>query len=128
MSKEEHIDYGTIRDYYDRVYHQRAGVAAKVPGHLHHLARRLESWQDKSLLDAGCGTGAWLRAAIDRGAVAAGVDISSVALDAYRRALPKAELHCGPAEKLPFADGQFDFVPASAHWSIFWIPRRRCGK
>jgi ubiquinone/menaquinone biosynthesis C-methylase UbiE len=52
----------------------------------------------------------WLRATAALGAVPSGVDISKVALDICRNALPNAELHCGPAEVLPFADGQFDFV------------------
>ena len=52
----------------------------------------------------------WLRAAAALGAVPSGVDISKVALDTCRNALSHAELHCGPAEKLPFPDGQFDFI------------------
>jgi SAM-dependent methyltransferase len=123
MSEEESVDYGTIRDYYDRVYHHRAGFEAKVPGHFGRLARRLQPWQGKKLLDVGCGTGAWLRAAADLGAVPAGVDISRVALDTCRRALPEAELHCGPAEILPFADGQFDFVSCLGSLEHFLDPK-----
>ena len=104
------MDYAFIREYYDRVYHRNSEVEPKIPNHSRRLAQRFEPWQGKRLLDIGCGTGAWLRAASSLGARPAGVDISQVALDACRRFLPQAELHCGPAEELPFGDGEFDFV------------------
>ena len=50
--------------------------------------------------------------------------ISRVALDVCRDALPHAELHCGPAEKLPFADGQFDFVSCLGALEHFLDPTR----
>lgn len=123
MSRDNDIDYNMIREYYDRVYHHGAGVTTRVPVHYRRLARRFESWQGKRLLDVGCGTGAWMRATADCGATAAGLDISSVALEACRRALPDAELHCGPAEKLPFADGQFDFVSCLGSLEHFLDPQ-----
>jgi SAM-dependent methyltransferase len=52
----------------------------------------------------------WLRATAALGALPSGVDISKVALNICRTALPRAVLHCGPAEELPFPAGQFDFV------------------
>jgi SAM-dependent methyltransferase len=82
----------------------------KVPRHLRRLALRFQPWKGRRLLDVACGPGVWLRAATELGAVPAGVDISQIALDACRRALPQAELYCGPAEQLPFVDRTFDFV------------------
>jgi SAM-dependent methyltransferase len=108
--EKELLERGAIRDYYDRVYHRDAGVEANVSHHLRRLAWHFQPWQGKRLLDVGCGSGTWLRATADLGAVAAGVDISQVALDACKRALPSAELHCGPAEQLPFSDREFDFI------------------
>jgi SAM-dependent methyltransferase len=66
----------------------------------------------------------WLRAIAALGAVPAGVDLSRVALDLCLIALPHAELHCGPAEKLPFADGQFDFVSCLGALEHFLDPAR----
>lgn len=107
---ERHLDHGAVGDFYDRVYY-RDLIAKKVPAsHLRRLARRFEPWAGRRTLDVGCGPGSWLRAIAERGAITAGLDISQIALDACRNALPDAELLCGPAERLPFADRQFDFV------------------
>ena len=110
MTEKERLLRGAIRDYYDRVYHRDAGVEAKISHHLRRLAWHFQPWQGKRLLDVGCGSGTWLRATADLGAVPAGVDISQVALDACKHALPSADLHCGPAESLPFTEAEFDFV------------------
>lgn len=109
LVKSPSLDHTEIRDYYDRHYYKNVREES-VPSHYRRLARRFEPWQGKRLLDVGCGSGIWLRAATELGAVPAGVDISQVALDACKQTLPLAELRCGAAESLPFADREFDFV------------------
>jgi SAM-dependent methyltransferase len=104
------LDHDAIRDFYDCVYYGGRPAPAVVPGHLLRLASRFQPWREKKILDVACGAGIWLRATAALGAVPAGADISRVALDLCRDALPHAVLYCGPAEKLPFADRQFDFV------------------
>jgi SAM-dependent methyltransferase len=106
----DRFDHDAVRDFYDRVYYDGRAAPAVVPGHLRRLARRFQPWSEKKILDVACGTGLWLRATAALGSVPAGVDISRVALCACREALPHSDLHCRPAEKLPFADEQFDFV------------------
>jgi ubiquinone/menaquinone biosynthesis C-methylase UbiE len=108
MTEKEQLLRGAIRDYYDRVYHRDAGVEAKISHHLRRLAWHFQPWQGKRLLDVGCGSGTRLRATTDPGAVPAW---TFMALDACS-ALPSADLHCGPAESLPFTEAQFDFVSA----------------
>jgi ubiquinone/menaquinone biosynthesis C-methylase UbiE len=103
-------DHSIVREYYDYIYYENVTVRGEVPNHYRRLARRFRPWQGRRLLDVGCGTGVWLRAATALGALPAGVDISQVALDACRRDLPAAELHCGPAESLPFSEREFDFI------------------
>ena len=107
---ERHPDHGAARKFYDGVYY-RGIITKETPSfHLHRLAGRFDPWIDRRTLDVACGVGSWLQAVAQRGAITAGIDISQVALDVCRSALPEAELHCGPAERLPFADQQFDFV------------------
>jgi SAM-dependent methyltransferase len=67
------------------------------------------------LLDAGCGTGGFLRWALDTGAFAsaAGVDVASSAIELARRRVPEADLRTSPLKKLPFADRSFDVVVAN---------------
>jgi ubiquinone/menaquinone biosynthesis C-methylase UbiE len=87
------------------------------------LAARFEPWRGKRLLDVACGTGTWLRGAADLGAITAGVDLSQVAVEICRRELPKSEVHCSPAEKLPFDDQQFDFVSCLGALEHFLDPK-----
>jgi SAM-dependent methyltransferase len=63
-----------------------------------------------ALLDAGCGTGGFLRFAADRRCCErlAGTDLSPEAVEAARRRVPEAELHVAPLHRLPFEDGSFD--------------------
>jgi SAM-dependent methyltransferase len=64
------------------------------------------------LLDAGCGTGGFLRWALDSGsfAFAGGVDIGSAAIELARTRVPEAELEVAPLRALPFEDGLFDLA------------------
>jgi SAM-dependent methyltransferase len=116
------LDHATVRDYYDCEYYGRANSPDRISNHYRRLARRFQPWRGKRLLDIGCGTGAWLTAANQLGAEPAGIDISRVAIDACRGRLPHAELHCGPAERLPFADRQFDFISCLGSLEHFISP------
>jgi ubiquinone/menaquinone biosynthesis C-methylase UbiE len=107
---ERQLDHDAVREFYDDFYY-RDVINRNSPGfHLRRLARRLDPWTGRRVLDVACGPGSWLQAIAERGAITTGIDISQVALDVCRSAVPEAELHCGPAERLPFADRQFDFI------------------
>lgn len=79
----------------------------------------------KRILDVGCGTGALLRRVVERFPEAAltGVDISPNMVSAARERVPQGlpvTFVEGPAEKLPFEDGQFDLVVSTIcfhHWA-----------
>jgi SAM-dependent methyltransferase len=62
------------------------------------------------LLDVGCGSGLALQLAAARGAQPSGLDVSPGLLRIARERLPKADLHEGDMEALPFADSAFDAV------------------
>lgn len=64
------------------------------------------------ILDAGCGTGGFLRYAGQKWAPGhlAGVDIAEAAIAIAREEVPDADLHVGPLSALPFDDGIFDLV------------------
>ncbi len=104
------LDAEAIREFYDRIYYAGATEAGAVAAHLRRLAKKFLPWNNQRLLDVACGTGQWLSAAAALGALPAGVDISQKALDVCRVTLPQADLHCGPAEQLPFAASAFDVI------------------
>ena len=62
------------------------------------------------VLDIGCGVGAFLRLASDRGAKVSGLDASEALLELARRRVPDADLRVGDMEALPHQDDNFDLV------------------
>jgi SAM-dependent methyltransferase len=64
------------------------------------------------VLDAGCGTGGFLRWLVDRASVtrAAGVDLAGDAIELARERVPEAELEVASLAAIPFTDGSFDLV------------------
>lgn len=72
--------------------------------------RRVGIGAGQRVLEVGCGTGVFLRAAADRGAGVTGVDASEALLELARERVPEAELHHGDLQFLPFADDTFDVV------------------
>ena len=64
----------------------------------------------QTVLDAGCGSGAFLRAAADNGTVVSGIDASEALLAIARERVPDADLSLGDLQHLPYADDSFDAV------------------
>jgi SAM-dependent methyltransferase len=108
------IPQGLPPDYYERLYEieeehwwqrgMRSLTEALLAG---RLGRR-----EQAVLDAGCGTGGFLRWLTEVGSFGrvCGADISSAAVELARRRLPRAELVVAPLRELPFADATFDLV------------------
>lgn len=68
---------------------------------------------NKSLLDAGCGTGFFLSLAAEKGATVTGTDLSESQLKVAERYLPSATYIAASTEALPFEDASFDYVCAN---------------
>jgi SAM-dependent methyltransferase len=62
------------------------------------------------VLEVGCGSGVFLRAAVDRGASVAGLDASEELVRRARERVPEAEVSVGDMQALPWPDGSFDVV------------------
>jgi len=71
---------------------------------------RLDLEAGQSVLEVGCGSGVFLRAAADRGARVFGLDASEALLDLARARVPEADLRRGDLQFLPYADDSFDVV------------------
>ena len=117
------VDRENVKRFYDDVYHRHDSQSPRISGHLRRLARRLGPWREQKVLDVACGQGEWLRCLSALGAVTAGVDISSVALQVCRKYLPRAGLYCATAEQLPLNNQQFDFVSCLGALEHFPDPR-----
>jgi SAM-dependent methyltransferase len=99
-------EYRKLRNFYDSQYYAQA-KRLPVPRHLHVLAQRLVFRKGVKLLDVACGTGEWLKAAVENGAKVTGIDISLRALTVASGQLQDGLLVAGLGEKLPFADNSF---------------------
>ena len=112
--------------------------AAFVSGDPHGvLVESLRFAEIASVLDIGCGAGAFVSRLIGEGFAAAGVDPNPVAIDKAREKLAEAKFVIAAAEDLPFDDGSFDaavflnslhHVPVEAMGAALEEARRIVGK
>lgn len=72
--------------------------------------RRLGIGTGVRVLEVGCGSGVFLRAAAERGAAVFGLDASPALLDLARARVPEADLRVGDLQFLPYEDDAFDLV------------------
>ena len=71
---------------------------------------RLAIGTEKRVLEVGCGSGVFLRAAADRGAHVAGLDASAALIELARTRVPEADLRVGDLQVLSYPDDSFDVV------------------
>lgn len=98
--------YRSIADAEEAHWWHRAMVVTSVA----LLGPKLEA--GGRVLDAGCGTGGFIRFLHDEGRFAslAGVDIAAAAIVLAREQVPEANLRVAPLHELPFDDAAFDLV------------------
>jgi SAM-dependent methyltransferase len=72
--------------------------------------RRVALEPGQRVLDIGCGSGVFLRLAVDRGAKAFGLDASEALIEISRRRVREADLRVGEMQFLPYEDDSFDLV------------------
>jgi ubiquinone/menaquinone biosynthesis C-methylase UbiE len=80
--------------------------------------RRLGIGPGTTVLDVGCGSGAFLRAAADHGAGVFGLDASAALLERARSRVPEADLRHGDLQFLPYESDTFDVVTS---FNSFWF-------
>lgn len=85
-------------------------------------ALKIDSLDDKLILDVGCGGGWQLRKFVLYGADPQklyGIDLLEDRIDVAKRLSPNINWQCGNAEALPYPDGHFDIVmQATAFTSV----------
>src|SRR5919198_4227881 len=74
------------------------------------VIRRVGVASGHRVLEVGCGSGVFLRAAADRGARVDGLDASEALIAIARRRVPEADLRVGDMQFLPYDDDTFDVV------------------
>ena len=77
---------------------------------IHLLLEHVSGYDEARVIDIGCGAGLLAKRLTAAGARVMGVDPDETALAAARITAPSATFHCARAERLPFADGSFDFA------------------
>ncbi len=105
MDAERRVNYDGVA----ATYHQRYDIAPlrQLEAFVLSLAAQYPGGR---LLEVGCGTGCWLSLLDEQGYRVFGLDFSDGMLRQARRRRPGLRLCRGQAERLPFADGQFDLL------------------
>ena len=113
MSVPAEMAPGVPDDYYSRIYDAERehawywgmwAISAVLLGERMGAGARV--------LDAGCGTGGYLRFLLDRGqfSSAAGTDLAGTAIELARERVPEVDLRVAPLRELPFPDASFELV------------------
>lgn len=71
-------------------------------------------WNDKKILDAGCGIGFFSRYFEERGAKVIGIDFSKNMINVARENAPNSDFIVGSLISLPFDNEIFDFIYTSS--------------
>jgi SAM-dependent methyltransferase len=74
------------------------------------VADRVGLTAGQRVLEIGCGTGVFLRRAVDRGAKAFGLDASEALVELARSRVPEADIRVGEMQALPYESASFDVV------------------
>jgi 2-polyprenyl-3-methyl-5-hydroxy-6-metoxy-1,4-benzoquinol methylase len=82
--------------------------------HINNLEKFVPDLKNRKILDLGCGRGGLLIDFLKNGYQAVGFDKNPEYIDIVNRKVKDngvtVELYCGEAEKLPFADKEFNFI------------------
>ena len=114
--------YEQLAPRYDRLHRRWLAYAGGEAQAALEAAVRAIATPDATLLDAGCGTGAFARSLIAEGLVARGITLldPSEAMLARCADLPAMKVK-GRLEALPFEDGEFDVVTCA--WALETVPQ-----
>lgn len=117
-----------IRDAYDAIAAEYTADRAESPPELEAVADVLEGLPAGGrVLDAGCGAGDPVTAALADRVETVGLDFSGGQLALAAERAPAAALVCGEMTRLPFADDSFDAVfSVYAVVHVPWEHHRRC--
>jgi SAM-dependent methyltransferase len=109
------------REGFSRVAQQYDQGAARVTSQINEaILDAVGAISGVALLDVACGPG-WLVAdAVARGAVVTALDLSDEMVAIARSRCPRAEIHSGDAENLPFGTGRFAAVTCT--FGILHLP------
>ena len=104
------VEQNEVAAWFDRTYREKGFSYLRPPRAYPIFLQLLGASSGQHVLDVACGPGLLLRAAVERGLDASGVDLSAAAIAMAREHLPQADTRQGNAEELPFEADQFDFV------------------
>lgn len=99
------------KEFYDNLYSKK-GQGAMRPQWVYDnwFSHLLPVQAGQTLLDVGCGTGLFLKAAASHGLKTTGLELSDSAIALARQNSPSSTLVQGVGEHLPFDDKSFDYV------------------
>jgi len=109
--KKNHVlKENEIKEYYNRLHSNRGENAWRPYEAYPIFLEYLNAKPRKKLLDIGCGTGYFLKAASQKGLETSGVDISKEGIKIAKSVSPNSFLSVSKGENLNFANNTFDYI------------------
>ena len=107
----EELTEEKLAGFYDRMYTHEGMKAMRTFEHYEKMFALIQPVRKgATLLDIGCGTGYFLKAASEAGLDSYGIDISEVSVEFSKKTAPLAHVIRSPGEKLPFESKTFDYI------------------
>jgi len=122
MIEIRHTGEGGLRAAYDEFYESRQ--TRHEDDYYRWLIRLLRPQAGRSLLDVACGEGPLVRTAAAAGLCARGVDLSRTALAKAGKNRGEESFVQAEGERLPFANGTFDYVTSIGSLEHYENPDR----
>ncbi len=99
-----------IATWFDNVYSTKGEMYLRPVKAYYIFLELLGVQKGKKILDVACGLGRLLQAANEYNLDLYGIDLSKVAVKKSKQKLPAAHIIQANAEKIPHADGIFDYI------------------
>lgn len=99
-----------IKNFYNDLYKRKKARAMRPFCIYQRWIEFLSPQKGKKILDIGCGTGYFLKAAEEKGLETYGIDLSEEAIEIAKEMTKNSRLEAGSGESLKYSDDFFDYV------------------
>ena len=110
MSNKDKSNQEIIKNWFDQTYRKKGYRYLRPIDAYKCFITALGAKKGGKLLDVACGPGLMLKVAEENELLPFGIDITETGVAMAKKLVKTANVQVANAEKLPFSDGQFDYI------------------